>query len=189
MIDEQRGPAEAGHDFAWKPSFPLRHRGLRLLFMLAWFLLARWTPPMMHRWRVGLLNLFGARIHRTARVYASSVVWYPPNLEMAAHAVLGPGAICYCMAPISLGERAVISQRAHLCAGSHRLDDPAFSLTATPIRIEAKAWIAAEAFVGPGVTAGEGTVLGARGVAMRSLAPWTVHAGNPSRRIRMRPRF
>jgi putative colanic acid biosynthesis acetyltransferase WcaF len=38
------------------------------------------------------------------------------------------------------------------------------------------------------VTIGEGAVLGARGVAFRDLAPWTVFAGNPAQPIRLRQR-
>jgi putative colanic acid biosynthesis acetyltransferase WcaF len=59
-------------------------------------------------------------------------------------------------------------------------------LIARPIKIEANAWIAAEAFVGPGVTVGEGAVLGARAVTFRDLASWTVYVGNPAREIRRR---
>nr|WP_261404518.1 hypothetical protein [Chenggangzhangella methanolivorans] len=65
---------------------------------------------------------------------------------------------------------------------------PDFPLRSLPIEIGANAWIAAEAFVGPGVTVAEGAVLGARGVAMRNLSAWTVHAGNPASPMRERRR-
>lgn len=141
---------------------------------------------MAHGWRRTLLRLFGASIAPTARIYGSARVWYPPNLTMDDNAVIGPGVDCYTMAPIHVGAYAVVSQRAHLCAGTHDLDDPQFQLLALPITISAKAWIAAEAFVGPGVVVGEGAVLGARGVTVRDLPPWTIHAGNPARLIRQR---
>ncbi len=90
------------------------------------------------------------------------------------------------MAPISLGERVVVSQRAHLCAGTHDVRDPNFQLVARPIRIGDQAWVAAEAFVGPGVSVGEGCVIGARAVLMRDAEPWTIYAGNPATPIKKR---
>src|SRR3982750_212037 len=90
------------------------------------------------------------------------------------------------MAPISLGRAALVSQGAHLCAGTHDISSATFQLTARPIVIGAQAWIAAEAFVGPGVEVGEGAVLGARGVAFRSLDPWMVYGGNPAKAIKRR---
>jgi putative colanic acid biosynthesis acetyltransferase WcaF len=135
-----------------------------------------------------LLRTFGAEVHPSAKVYSSARVWCPSNLVMGPLASLAPGVICYCMDRIEIGAGAVISQRAHLCAGGHEIDDPDFQLIARPIKIGADAWIAAEAFVGPGVTVGDGAVLGARGVTVKNLEPWTVYAGNPARPIRSRKR-
>jgi putative colanic acid biosynthesis acetyltransferase WcaF len=168
------------------PSFPLRHRAYRGLWIITWFLLARWTPPFMHGWRRMLLCLFGAKIAPGAFVRGSVRIWYPPNLVMHDRTSLGPGVNCYNMAKILLEEGVVVSQGAHLCAGTHDIDDPDLQLFAKPIRIGARAWIAAEAFVGPGLTVGEGAVLGARGVAFRDLEPWTVYVGNPARPLKSR---
>jgi putative colanic acid biosynthesis acetyltransferase WcaF len=153
---------------------------------VSWLVLAAWTPPFLHPWRRLLLRAFGARIAPTARIHASVRVWYPANLEMGDQACLGPGVNCYSMARVTLGPYALASQGAHLCAGTHDIDDPNFQLVAAPIRVEAKAWIASEAFVGPGVKVGEGAVLGARAVAFGNLEPWTVYVGNPARETRKR---
>jgi len=168
------------------PSFSYRHRLLRAAWGVAWLLLARWTPPPMHRWRGMVLSLFGAKVSPTARVYASARVWYPPNLVLDDNALVGPEAHIYSMAPIRIGADAVISQRAHLCSGTHDVDDPGFQLVANSIEVGAGAWIAAEAFVGPGVVVGEGAVLGARGVTVKNLAPWSIYVGNPARLVRRR---
>jgi putative colanic acid biosynthesis acetyltransferase WcaF len=170
------------------PSFSLGHRLYRALWALSWFTLAAWTPPPLHAWRRLLLRVFGAKLASGARVYASARVWYPPNLTMDAFACLGPRVICYCMAPIRLGEYAIASQGSHLCAGTHDIRDPHFQLIARPIAIGARAWIAAEAFVGPGVTVGDGAVLGARAVAMRDLDPWTLYGGHPAQSLGPRVR-
>ena len=165
------------------PTFALRFRVKRLLWMTTWRFLAAWTPPPFRRWRNFLLRLFGADIHASATVHAKAVIWWPGHLVMGRHASLGPGVICYCVDRITIRDFASVSQRAHLCTGSHDIQDSAFPLVTKPIVIEANAWVAAEAFVGPGVVVGEGAVLGARGVAAKSLKPWTIYVGNPVRAV------
>lgn len=168
------------------PSFPLANRLERFAWQVCWTLLARWTPPMFSPWRILLLKAFGAQVGKGAAIAASAVVWYPRHLRLGANATLGPGVNCYSMAMISIGARTIISQRAHLCAGSHDVADPDFQLIARPITIGADVWIAAEAFVGPGVQVGDGAVLGARGSAFTALQPWTIYRGNPAAIIRPR---
>ncbi|RWX78772.1 putative colanic acid biosynthesis acetyltransferase [Neorhizobium lilium] len=168
------------------PSFPLSHRLLRLAWSLTWTLLGRWTPVPFHGWRRFLLCSFGADLHPTARVYPTVKVWYPPNLAMREHACLGPDVNCYCMDRIELGPYAVVSQGTYLCGGSHDVDDPHFQLITKPILIGCNAWVAAQAFVGPGVTVGEGAVLGARSVTVKNLEPYTIYAGNPAKLLRKR---
>ncbi len=148
--------AKTFHPRLGGPSFPVRHRLFRLAWNLVWSLLGRWTPVPLFAWRRFLLCCFGARIDSTARVYPGVEVWYPPNLVMAGHACLGGNVICYCMDRIELGPHATISKGAHLCTGTHDIDDTEFQLVTRPITVGANAWIATEAFVGPGVTVGEG---------------------------------
>ncbi len=168
------------------PSFSLSNRLFRALWNVTWALLASWTPPPFGAWRRFLLTLFGARMGVACDVRGSAKVWYPPHLQMADRSLLADRVNCYNMAPISLGERALVSQGAHLCAGSHDIRARDFQLIAKPIHIGADVWVAAEAFVGPGVEIGEGSVLGARAVAFKSLEPWGVYAGNPAQFVKRR---
>lgn len=48
------------------------------------------------------------------------------------------------------------------------------------------AWGTAEAFVGPGVTIGEGAVVGARAAVFKDVVPWTVVGGNLAKYIKDR---
>ena len=105
---------------------------------------------------------------------------------MEDHATLGPGVDCYNMATVTIGARAVISQKAVLCAGSHDVTDPNFQLIAKPIQIGADAWVATQAFVGPGAVVGERAVLGARAVLFGAADADGVYAGNPARRLKTR---
>jgi putative colanic acid biosynthesis acetyltransferase WcaF len=137
-------------------------------------------------WRRILLRLFGARISPLAVIYGSARIWYPPHLEVGPHARISPGVTVYSVAKIIVEDYAIVSQGTHLCSASHDIEDPHFQTIAAPITIRPRAWVAAEAFIGPGVTVGEGAVLGARSCAFRDLDPWMVYVGNPARAIKAR---
>ena len=169
------------------PTFTLKNRLLRVVWRLTWLVGARWTPPPLHLWRNILLNLFGARVAMSAHIYSSVEIWAPWNLTVAAFGSMGPAVRCYNIAPIAIGYKTVVSQGVYLCTGTHDYRDPAFPLVAKPVSIGAQAWICADAFVGPGVTVGEGAVLAAAGVAFQDLDPWTVYVGNPAVVRRLRP--
>jgi putative colanic acid biosynthesis acetyltransferase WcaF len=169
-------------------SFSLANRLARLLWQGVWLMLFRPTPAPLHTWRSWLLRAFGARIGRHCHVYPSVRIWAPWNLDLHDQACLGPGVICYSMDRISLGPRVVVSQGVHLCTGSHDYESHNFQLFTRPIRIAADAWICTEAFLAPGVSIGEGAVIGARSVVTRSQPAWMVCAGNPCRPIKPRNR-
>ena len=141
--------------------------------------LFRFSPRPLWGWRRGLLRLFGAQIGRGARVHPTVRITIPWHLNIGEEAGSGDGVILYALGAIRIGARATISQQAHICAGTHRLDDPARPLVRAPIEIGADAWVCADAFVGPGITIGEGAVLGARAVAMKNLPPGVIGIGNP----------
>jgi len=141
----------------------------------------------MWRWRRVLLSAFGAKLAGSCDVRGTAKIWFPANLVMENWTTLAEGVICYNVAPITIGEMAIVSQRAFLCTASHNIYHPHFGLTAKPIFIGAYSWVGSEAFVGPGVVIGKGAVLAARGSAFANLDPWNVYRGNPAQQIKTRP--
>lgn len=186
---EPRGRAHGQSPLLGGATFELRHRLARVAWSTCWLLFARWTPPQLQPLRRLVLRAFGADIHPTAMVRSSVKIWWPGNLKMGVRASMGPGAICYNVAPVTVEDFAIVSQRAHLCTGTHDIDDPDFPLRARPISIGRSAWVAAEAFVGPGVRIGQGAVLAARAVTFRSLDEWTVYGGNHAKPLRSRKKI
>src|SRR5690606_17177782 len=129
------------------------------------------------------LRLFGAKVGKRVRVYPDVRIWAPWNLEIDDHAGIGNGAILYAQNKIKIGKMAVISQGVHLSAGTHDYTKKNFPLYTKPITIGDWAWIAAEAFVHPGVKIGEGTVIGARSVVIKDMPEWMVCSGFPCKPI------
>ncbi len=168
------------------PPLTFANKAARALWGLVWLLLYRPSPRPLHGWRRMLLRLFGASVGKGALVYPSARIWAPWNLTLGVGSTLGDGVDCYSVGHIRLGAGAVVSQRAYLCAATRDIDDPDKHLMTAPIVLADKAWVAAEAYIAPGVTLGEGGVAAARAVVTRDVAAWTVVAGNPARVIRQR---
>ena len=144
------------------------------------FTLFRWSPTAFNAWRRSLLRLFGARIHRTAVIAPSVRIDFPWNLRIASDVVIVHGAIVNCMGKIAIGRGTRISQYAHLCAGTHDYTSRDMRIIRCPITIGRNVWIAADAFVGPGVTIGDGVLLAARSSAFRDLPPGQICIGEPA---------
>lgn len=169
-------------------SLSIRNKGLRAVWGVAWLLLYRPTPRPLHIWRRMILRCFGARIGQGARPYPAAVIWAPWNLTMGDHSTIGDGVDCYAVDRVELGAHATVSQRAYLCSASRDVDDPDNHLMTAPIMIADYAWVASEAYIGPGVRVGEGGVVAARAVVVRDVAPWTIVGGNPAKFLRNRAR-
>jgi putative colanic acid biosynthesis acetyltransferase WcaF len=157
----------------------------RLLWALATPLF-RLSPRPLYGWRRALLRAFGARVGREVRIHPSARIIIPWNLSIGDEASLGDRALVYNLGPVSIGARSTVSHLAHLCAGSHDYRDPALPLLRLPIDIGADVWVCAQSFVGPGLSLGDGCVVGAGAVVTRSVEPWTVVAGNPAVAIKLR---
>jgi putative colanic acid biosynthesis acetyltransferase WcaF len=142
-----------------------------------------------HNWyglRRGILRVFGARVARTARIRPSARISYPWRLRVGAHTAVGDHAIIFCLGPISIGRRCTISQYSHLCAGSHDYTQRTMPLVTKPIVIEDDVWVAADVFVGPGVTIGRDSVVGARSTVFHSLPERMICSGDNAKALRER---
>jgi putative colanic acid biosynthesis acetyltransferase WcaF len=148
--------------------------------------LFRLSPRPLYGWRRWLLRVFGARVGNRVRVYPSVRVFAPWEFEIGDDSAIGDGAEVYNLGPVRIGTCVTVSQNAYMCAGSHDYTKPDMPLTKPPVVIEDQAWICAFGFVGPGVTIGEGAVVGAYAVVVSDVDPWSVVAGNPARHVKTR---
>jgi putative colanic acid biosynthesis acetyltransferase WcaF len=177
-------PPRAGCGALPKP--PLRDKLARLLWAFAYYAAFRFSPVFAHGWRRAILRAFGAQVAPRVAIYPSARIWAPWRLRLDEGATVGGGAELYNVAPIHVGEEAVVSQYAYLCTASHD-HRREFQLIAASVEVRRHAWVAAGCFIGPGVTIEEGAVAAARAVVTRSVPPWTVVAGNPARIVGRRP--
>ncbi len=145
----------------------------------------------------------GLRIGDNATVYMGTMFDVGPRgrVSLGQYALVH-GAWIICDAAVEIGDYALISwnvvlmdsyrlsanpatrrrELRRLSAGALRR--PAVETPARPIRVGRNVWIGFECCVLPGVSIGEGSVVGARSVVVEDVAPYTIVAGNPARVIR-----
>ena len=159
----------------------------RIVWNLVWFCLFRPTPRgILYGWRRFLLRMFGAKIGIGANILPSCKIWQPWKLEMGNYSCLSEDVECYSVDKIVIGNQSVVSQGTFLCCASHDITSPIMELIYKPIIIKNNVWIAARAFINPGVVIGDGAVVGACSVVTKDVEPWTVVAGNPAKFIKRR---
>ncbi|QMU27434.1 LbetaH domain-containing protein [Adhaeribacter radiodurans] len=168
------------------PSFSIGNRLARVVWNLVAILFFRFSPRTFHWWRSFLLRTFGAKIGKGVHVYPKVKIWAPWNLELGSECGIANGVILYSQGKITIGTRAVLSQGAHLITGTHDYTKIGFPLITKPINVGNYVWIAAEAFVHPGVTIGDGCVIGARSVVTKDMPIWMVCSGFPCKPIKER---
>jgi putative colanic acid biosynthesis acetyltransferase WcaF len=170
----------------YQNALPVGNKLARVTWTLAYLLLFRLSPVSCFAWRRVLLRLFGAKLASDAKVYPSTRIWAPWNLTMEHRSCLGPEVYCYSVDRVFLGVDSTVSFRTFLCTASHDISDSQRPLVTGPIRLDRGALVFADAFIGMNVTVGEGAVVAARAVVVRSVEPLDVVGGNPARVISRR---
>ena len=152
-----------------------------------WILFRPFPTRIFSKWRCILLKTFGAKIGENSAVYSTAKIWAPWNLIIGNNSCISNGVNLYNPGKIIIGDDVTISEGVFICTPSHDISDKDFSLIISNIKIKDKAWVTAEAFIGPGVTIGEGAVVGARAAVFKDVEPWCVVGGNPA--IFLKKRF
>ncbi len=168
----------------WKPMENIK----RALWMIVGASLFRMTFHNWYGWRRLLLELFGAKLGKRVRVRPTAWVEIPWNLSVGDDVVIGDYAIIYSLGKITIGRASTISQYAHICAGTHDYTTRRFPLLKPPIVIGEEVWIAADAFIGPGITIGDRAVVGARATVVNDVPADQVVTG-PAAKILKRRRL
>jgi putative colanic acid biosynthesis acetyltransferase WcaF len=160
-------------------------RGRPSWFILFWWFIQAITFPLtLHSFssaRCAILRLFGAKIGKNVLIRPTARFTYPWKVSIGDCSWIGDDVVLYSLDEIVIGEHCVVSQKSYLCTGSHDMHDPAFGLQTAKISIGNGAWVAADSFIGPGVSIGANAVIGARSTVFTDMPHGQVCWGTPCR--------
>ena len=166
----------------------LFNKFIRVMWLLIYYLFFRFSPFFFHSYRCFILKLFGAKIERDVKIFPSVKIYLPSNLVVKSGTCIGPEVSIYNQGPIIFGRNISVSQYAYLCASTHEYNSapPELPLIISKIIIKDDCWICADVFVGPGVTLGTASVVGARSVIFKDTIQRGIYVGNPAKLIKKR---
>lgn len=138
------------------------------------------------KFRIHLLNFFGAKIHNTCSINRNTIIDYPWNLTMGEKSSLGINTWAYCLDKITIGENCCIGNEVYLLTGSHNIKSSTFELVTHPIIIGNGVWISTRANILPKVSIGDFTVIAMGSVVTKNTEKFDVIGGNPAKFIKKR---
>ena len=142
-------------------------------------LFAPWFP-IPSSIKVAALRLFGAKVGRGVVIRSQVNITFPWKVTLGDHVWIGDEVLILSLDQVTIASHVCISQRAFLCTGSHQFKSENFDLVTKPISIGEGCWIAANVFIGAGVTLGKGTLCSAGAIVLKSAGPDQVLVGNPA---------
>jgi acetyltransferase-like isoleucine patch superfamily enzyme len=146
-----------------------------------------WQHYVRRRIVLGQIGSFGTNFSFDAR----STILRPGLLKVGNNVFIGEAA--YISADVTIGDNVMMGPRVMIIGGNHlfgvkgkpaRFLRPKTLENMSPIIIEDDVWCGSGVIILDGVTLGMGCVIGAGSVVAKSLPPFVVCVGNPSRPIR-----
>ena len=133
-----------------------------------------------------LLNqLFGKRV--TVSVTQPFFCDYGHNIEFGENVYFNFNCVVLDIAPIKIGNNVLFGPGVHIYSVTHPLSPEqriTFLESGKPVTINDDVWVGGGAIICPGVTIGEGAVIGAGSVVVKDIPPRVLAVGNPCRVVR-----
>ena len=109
-------------------------------------------------------------------------------IEIGCNTVINRGTYLDGRDTLKIGNNVNVSHGSLIQTLTHDPHNPDFVCLCKPVVIEDHVWIGARAIILPGVTIGEGAVIGAGSVVTRNVPPYTIAVGSPARVVKDRSR-
>jgi len=126
-------------------------------------------------------------------IHSNVAISNPLKVQLGNNVYIGPDCDFFSDGGIIIGDGTVIGPHVVLMTSMHNYDASDLdalpfddSNTSSSIRIEKFCWIGTNVIVLPGVTIGEGSVIGAGSIVTHNIPKMAICAGNPAKLIKYR---
>ena len=138
--------------------------------------------------RSGLASGFIKHCGKNANLQKGAV--FCGKLSIGENSSLGINSVI--QGPVTIGKNVMMGPECYIYTQNHRHDSTNIPMIEQgyedekPVVIEDDVWIGSRVTILPGVTIGEGSIIGGGGVVTKNVPPYSVVAGNPARIVKNR---
>lgn len=116
----------------------------------------------------------------------------PDRIFLGSHIYIGPYAKFNSVGGIRIQSGVIIGPYCHIYTANHKYDGDIKTLPfdereyLKPVEIQKYVWIGGDVIILPGVTIGEGSVIGAGSIVTKDIPPLAIAVGSPAKVIKYR---
>lgn len=139
-----------------------------------------------------ILLMFGAEIGRNLFLDTDVYIKSPKSLRIGNDVVISSYTVITASGEVEIEDSVMIGYGCKILSQNHIIP----SDLSVPIRfsghsknkvvIKKGSWIASNVIIMPGVTVGEGAVIGAGSIVTKDVEPYSIYVGNPAKKIKSR---
>lgn len=131
-------------------------------------------------------KLLGVTLGKQVAIYSLTEIRKPWALSIGNNSIIGERCSIDARRNVNIGSNVNISSNVIIWTLHHDYNDPLFKAVGAPVIVKDYVWICSNSIILPGVTIGEGAVIGTGSVVTKDVLPYTVVGGVPAKKIGMR---
>ncbi len=143
--------------------------------------LAGYLPS--HNLRKLIYKIGGVKIGKGSTIHMGAVFYDPTNIKIGEDTIVGEKTVLDGRASLVIGDHVDIASEVMIYTSQHDVHDPQFNAKDAPVIIRNYVFIGPRAIIIPGVTIGEGAIVGAGAVVTHDVEPYKIVGGVPAKEI------
>ena len=164
-----------------------------LFWQLTYHIFAKNLPLSYHWDFARKLRVFFARritLHVGEHANVEKGAMFNANVSVGDYSDLG--VRCQMNGPVTIGNYVMMGPDCLIYTQNHKFDDLSLPMQQSgfsevkPVTIGNDVWIGGRVIILPGVTIGDGCIIGAGAVVSKDVPPYSVAVGNPARVVKSR---